>query len=116
MIQICSTGKSPSMRHMGRTHRVDLHWLHETFQQKWIELLKCGTHRMKADVFTKGFETLDKWAHALQLINHVDPNSFFSHRPGDEVITLEPEPKSVTGGVVGKALPVVDLEATQKLH
>ena len=116
MIQICSTGKNPSMRHMGRTHRVDAHWLHETFQQKWVELLKCGTHKMRADIFTKGFETLDKWAHALHFINHVDPNSFFSHRPGDEVITFEPDPTSVTGGLLGRLCLLLMWRPPRKLH
>ena len=119
MIQICSTGKNPSMRHMGRTHRVDAHWLHETFQQKWVALLKCGTHKMRADIFTKGFESLDKWAHAMHLINHVSPDSFFSHRPGDEAITFVPESTSAPGGgVVGdiaKALPAIVQDPTKKI-
>jgi hypothetical protein len=98
MIQICKTGKSPTTRHMGRTHRVQSHWLHETFQQKWVDLLKCGTKCMRADIFTKGFDSLDKWAHALKLINHVDPTTFWSHRPGPDEVTFGPEPGAVKGG------------------
>ena len=29
-IKIIQSGKNPNMRHMGRTHRVDTMWLHET--------------------------------------------------------------------------------------
>ncbi len=32
MIQVCRTGKNPTMRHMGRTHRVDVLWLCEVFK------------------------------------------------------------------------------------
>ena len=60
MIQVCRAGKNPTMRHMGRTHRVDVHWLHETFKHKWLDLVKTGMHYMRADIFTKGFESLDK--------------------------------------------------------
>ena len=98
MIQICKTGKSPTTRHMGRTHRVQSHWLHETFQQKWLNLLKCGTKYMRAYICTKGFDSLDKWIHALKLINHVDPDSFWNHRPGLAEVTFGPEPPTVTGG------------------
>ncbi len=105
MIQVCRTGKNPTMRYMGRTHRVSVHWLHEVFKERWLDLVKTGTHFMRADIFTKGFETLDKWTHALHLINHVDPAKFFNLNPGAEVITFAPEPASETGGVV--AVPAV---------
>jgi hypothetical protein len=103
MIQVCRTGKNPTMRHMGRTHRVNVHWLHETFKHKWLDLVKTGTHCMRADIFTKGFDTLDKWIHALHLINHVDPGTFFVLNPGAEVITFGAEPVPETGGGCGVA-------------
>ncbi len=99
---------------MGRTHRVNVHWLHETFLHPWLDLVKTGTHYMRADIFTKGFETLDKWVHAMQLINHVDPKCFWGHRPGEEIITFGPEPpkpESATGGVV--AVPAVPRPTTK---
>ena len=60
--------------------------------------MKTHTHAMRADIFTKGFDVSDKWGHALDLINHVNPKSFFIHRPRDEVVNFDPEP--VTGGVI----------------
>ena len=31
MIAVCGSGKNPTMRHLGRTHKVDVAWLHERF-------------------------------------------------------------------------------------
>ena len=31
-IQVLKTGRNPTLRHLGRTHRVDLAWLHEVFR------------------------------------------------------------------------------------
>ena len=40
---ICNikSGKFPKMRHVGRTHRVDLMWLHETFVGGHYDLMRC---------------------------------------------------------------------------
>ena len=65
--------------------------------------------------FTKGFDVADKWGHALDLINHVNPRNFFVHRPRDEVVNFDPEPVPATGGLSGStstkaaapAVPVV---------
>ena len=32
VIKICIKGRSPNLRHVNRTHRVDLDWLHERIQ------------------------------------------------------------------------------------
>ena len=37
-IRILTTGKSPALRHLDRTHRVSLAWLHETFQHQHLTL------------------------------------------------------------------------------
>ena len=33
-IRICQSGKNPTMRHLGRTHRVSTSWLHERFTER----------------------------------------------------------------------------------
>ena len=98
MIQVCRTGKNPTMRHMGRTHRVDVLWLHERFKEPWLHLFYTKSSVMRADIFTKGFDQPDKWAHALDLINHVDPKTFFRYRPAAEVTTFSDTPLPVPGG------------------
>ncbi len=72
MIQVCKTGKNPTMRHMGRTHRVDVLWLHERFKEPWLHLFYTESKMMRADIFTKGFDQPEKWGHALDLINNID--------------------------------------------
>jgi hypothetical protein len=37
MIQVCKTGRNQTMRHLGRTHRIDVHWLHE------VRVSRCWT-------------------------------------------------------------------------
>ena len=81
MIQVCRTGRNPTMRHLGRTHRVDVHWLHERFSDPAFVLYKEDTKGMRADVFTKGFTDADKWGYALYLINHIDPARFWRKNP-----------------------------------
>jgi hypothetical protein len=81
MIQVCRTGKNPTMRHLGRTHRVSVQWLHERFKDPCYHLVYEETNSMRADIFTKGFADQAKWSHALSLINHVDARSFWKYDP-----------------------------------
>ena len=36
MIQVCRSGKNPTMRYLLRTHRVSVDWLHEIFREKTL--------------------------------------------------------------------------------
>ena len=38
MIQVCKTGRNPTMRHLNRTHKVDVARLHERFASEDYEL------------------------------------------------------------------------------
>ena len=71
MIRVCQTGRNPTMRHLGRTHRVSVAWLHERFAELGIDLRFEMTHRQAAD-YTKVFHELLKWIAACLLINMVD--------------------------------------------
>ena len=88
MIQVCRTGKNPTMRHLGRTHRIDVHWLHERFAEPGFKLIYEQTKAMRADILTKGFVEEDKWGHALELINHVNPKTFWEYDP--TVVKIKP--------------------------
>ena len=74
MIRVCETGRNPTMRHLGRTHRVSVDWLHEQFSSDQISLLYEKTDRQAGDIFTKGFTNPDKWRHAAELINILSPD------------------------------------------
>ena len=65
------TGKAPSMRHLNRTHNVDIAWLHERHEDKAFVLHDCDSASMRADIFTKPFTDKVKWSHACTQIAHV---------------------------------------------
>ena len=72
MIRVCQTGRNPTMRHLGRTHRVSVAWLHQRFAELGIDLRFEMTHRHAADIYTKAFHEALKWISACLLINIVD--------------------------------------------
>ena len=51
-IRVIQTGKNPTMRYMGRTHNVDLAWLHEQMTNKQFAMEYCDTARQAGDIFT----------------------------------------------------------------
>ena len=68
-IQILKTQKNPTLRHLNRTHRVNVSWLCEVFRNlKEVELKYCKTDEMAAGIFTKAFTNPIKWNAALSLI------------------------------------------------
>ena len=69
MIRVCETGRNPTMRHLGRTHRVSVDWLHERCSADDIDLIPETTDRQAADIYTKTFTNPDKWRHATEAIN-----------------------------------------------
>ena len=67
MIRICETGRNPTMRHLGRTHRVDVAWLHERFASPDVTLQYVVTDEQCADIFTKGFQRPRQMASRVHL-------------------------------------------------
>ena len=101
-LQVITTGKNPTMRHMGRTQNICVKWLHEVFTPDpaalpaTIARLKaelarlerrargppanctieyCDTKLMAADIFTKAFTSREKWLHAIALIGIGPPGT-----------------------------------------
>ena len=70
VIKIIIKGRSPTMRHVSRTHRVALDWLFvginldPTIQIKYID-----TKNQLAVILTKGNFTRDEWSHLLCLFH-----------------------------------------------
>ena len=115
MIRCVETGRNPTMRYLGRTHRCSVAWLHERFSGKDISLVYELTSRMCADIYTKAFTDASKWQDACWLINVVDPaliKNFFDnsaehsnekmqqqpqpHNSGNKNISSKPVPKQKT--------------------
>ena len=52
-LSILKTGRSPTMRHLSRTHRVSVAWLHEQYEREHFMFSYVRSCDMVADIFTK---------------------------------------------------------------
>ena len=64
------------MRHLARTHRVSVGWIHEQYQSGQFIFAHESGERMPPDIFTKMFSDKSKWLTARLLINIVLPDEF----------------------------------------
>jgi hypothetical protein len=76
VIKMIVKGRSPNLRHVGRTHRVDLDWLFDRITKdpgvfiKWV-----GTKEQLADILTKGSFTAGAWNALLRLSLMMPPSA-----------------------------------------
>ena len=70
VIKMIIKGRSPTMRHVSRTHRVVLDWLFQSinFDPK-IQIKYIDTKNQNTDILTKENFTHDEWNHLLCLFN-----------------------------------------------
>ena len=66
-IPVVHKGYSPKLRHITRTHKVNLSGLSEVFRDDSAEFENCQTEKQAADIFTKAL-AVQKWAAALRLL------------------------------------------------
>ena len=76
MIRVCYTGRNPTMRYLGRVHRISIQWLYERFGEECVHLCYTDTKLMAADIYTKASKDLAEFNHVRWLINHMDPKDF----------------------------------------
>ena len=70
VIKMIIKGRSPTMRHVSRTHRVALDWLFDRINlDSKIQIKYIDTKNQLADILTKGNFTRDEWNHLLCLFN-----------------------------------------------
>ena len=68
VIKMIFKGRSPTMRHVSRTHRVALDWLFDRINlDPKIQIKYIDTKKQLADMLTKGNFTRDEWNHLLCL-------------------------------------------------
>ena len=68
VIKMIIKGRSPTMRHVSRTHRVALDWLFDRINlDSKIQIKYIDTKNQLADILTKGNFTRDEWNHLLSL-------------------------------------------------
>ena len=73
VIKMIFKGRSPTMRHVSRTHRVALDWLFDRINlDPKIQIKYIGTKNQLAGILTKGSFTRDEWNHLLCLFNIIN--------------------------------------------
>ena len=78
------------MRHVSRTHRVNIAWLKEEFDKDSVVMKFIQTQRQAADIFTKHFIDKFKWFGALVSVNHYPNFSNDWLTQGSPIDTNEP--------------------------
>ena len=101
VIKMSTKGRSPTMRHVSRTHRVALDWLIDQFGPK------IQTKNQLADIVTKGNFTRDEWNHLLCLFNI----SHFSSTVCYEAMAKRSQQDSGEERVTAKSRPMMSLIA-----
>ena len=78
VIRLIIKGRSPTMRHVSRTHRVALDWLFDRINlDPKIQIKYIDTKHQLADILTKGHFTRDEWNNLFPLctIGNLSSNS-----------------------------------------
>ena len=107
MIKMIMKGRSPTMRHVSRTHRVALGWLFDRINlDPKIQLKYIDTKNQLADILTKGNFTRDEWNHLLTSFN-----SHFSSISCIATMAKRAQQESGEGRVTAKSRPMMYLTA-----
>ncbi len=67
VIKLVRKARSMALRHLPRTHRIDLHWLFEVCADPHVKMVHVGTKEQIADLMTKAFTAVETWKNLLQL-------------------------------------------------
>ena len=108
VIKMIMKGRSPTMRHVSRTHRVALDWLFDRINlDSKIQIKYIDTKNQLADILTKGNFTRDEWNHLLTLFNI----SHFSSTACIAAMAKRAQQESGEGHVTAKSRPMMNLTA-----
>ena len=107
-IKMIIKGRSPTMRHVSRTHRVALDWLFDRINlDPKIQIKHIDTKNQLADILTKGNFTRDEWNHLLCLFNI----SHFSSTVCSEGMAKRTQQDSGEERVTAESRPMMSLIA-----
>ena len=108
VIRMTTKGRSPTMRHVSRTHRVALDWLLDRINlDTKIQIKDIDTKNQLADILTKGNFTRDEWNHLLNLFNI----SHFSSTACTAAMAKRAQQGSGEERVTAKSRPMMNLTA-----
>ena len=74
VIAIAHSGYSPKLRHLSKTHKIDLHSFYEVLQDDHVQLRHIATDKQLADIFTKALAPA-KWQAAFSICNTFLPST-----------------------------------------
>ena len=108
MIKMIIKGRSPTMRHVSRTHRVALDWLFDRiYLDSKIQIKYIDTKNQLADILIKGNFTRDEWNHLLNLFTI----SQFSSTACTAAMAKRAQQESGEERVTAKSRPMMNLTA-----
>ena len=108
VIKMITKGRSPTMRHVSRTHRVALDWLSDRINlYPKIQIKYIDTKNQLADILTKVNFTRDEWNHLLTFFNI----SHFSSTACTAAMAKRAQQGSGEGRVTAKSRPMMNLTA-----
>ena len=108
VIKMIIKGRSPTMRHVSRTHRVALDWLFDRIiLDPKIQIKYIDTKNQLADILTRRNFTRDEWNHLLNLFNI----SHFSSTACTAALAKRAQQGSGEERVTAKSRPMVNLTA-----
>ena len=113
VIKMIIKGKSSTMRHVSRTHRVALDWFFDRNNlDPKIQIKYIDTKNQLADILTKGNFTRDEWNHLLCLFNI----SHFSSTVCSDTMAKRSQQDSGGDRVTAKSRPMMNLIARTPSH
>ena len=108
VIKMSMKGRSPTMRHVSRTHRVALDWLFDRINlDPKIQIKYLDTKNQFADILTKGNFTRGECNHLLTLFNI----SHCSSTSCNAAMAKRVQQESGEGRVTAKSRPMMNLTA-----
>ena len=108
VIKMIIKGRSPTMRHVSRTHRVALDGLFDRINlDSKIQIKYIDTKNQLADILTKGNVTRDEWNHLLNFFNI----SHFSSTVCSAAMAKRIQQDSREEQITAKSRPMMNLTA-----
>ena len=113
VIKMIIKGRSPTVRHVSRTHRVALDWLFDRINlDSKIQIKYIDTKNQLADILTKGNFTRDEWNHLLCLFNI----SHFSSINNLEAMSKRTPEDAGEERVTAKSKPMMNLVSRYRVR
>ena len=113
VIKMIMMGRSPTMRHVCRTHRVALDWLFDRINlDPKVQIKYIDTPNQLADILRKGNFTRDEWNHLLCVFNI----SHFSSTICLEVSSKRTQEDAGEERVTAKSKPMTNLVSRYRVR